>query len=162
MARVIVILLALAVSVGAMAWAAVPPAKSPIGDLLQPAEKALSDWTNWFRGGPVDGRPDWQNASRQVLYGDTGTGAELITFYGCGACHDIPGVRGANGTVGPSLARFADRAYIAGILPNTPGSLTRWLVNPPAHAPKTAMPDLGVSKDEAQHMAAYLLSLRGR
>ena len=50
---------------------------------------------------------------------------------------------------------------MAGILPNTPGGLVRWLVDPPAHSPKTAMPDLGVTTAHARHIAAYLFTLKG-
>ena len=64
--------------------------------------------------------------------------------------------RCARGTVGPSLSSLVDRAYIAGVLTNAPGDLTRWLVNPPLYAPDTAMPDLGVTEQDAADMAAYL------
>ena len=37
-----------------------------------------------------------------------------IAAYGCGACHVIPGVGGAYGSVGPPLTKFARRVYIAG------------------------------------------------
>jgi cytochrome c2 len=162
MTRALVILLLLGASIGAMTWAAVPPGHSPLRDALRPAGETLRGALAWFRQGPADGHPDWKDARRDLLYGDAGKGAELIKQYGCGACHEIPGVRGASGTVGPGLSGFAERAYIAGVMPNDPGSLTRWLVNPPVHSPQTAMPDLGITDDEAQHMAAYLMSLRGR
>jgi cytochrome c2 len=68
-------------------------------------------------------------------------------------------VSGAQGTVGPSLNSLADRAYIAGILTNSPGELTRWLINPPLFAPETAMPDLGVTQAHALDMTAYLMTL---
>ena len=62
--------------------------------------------------------------------------------------------------MGPDLAGFGRRAYIAGRLPNRPALLTQWLRNPTAVDPQTAMPDLGVSQEEALHMAAYLYTLR--
>jgi cytochrome c2 len=92
--------------------------------------------------------------------GDPERGAKLIPFYGCGGCHAIPGVRGANGLVGPPLQRFAGRIYIGGVLTNRPDHLVRWIVNPRAVSPRTAMPRTGISEPEARHVAAYLLTLR--
>jgi cytochrome c1 len=62
--------------------------------------------------------------------------------------------------VGPPLTRFADRAYIAGQLPNDPQSLIRWIQDPQTVEPGTAMPDLGVGPEVARDMAAYLYSIR--
>lgn len=87
-------------------------------------------------------------------------GEELIRTYGCGACHTIPGVAGAKSTVGPDLHGIAARAYIAGVLPNTPENMMRWLMNPPAVDDKTAMPNLHVDAGEARDIAAYLYTLR--
>jgi len=49
---------------------------------------------------------------------------------------------------------------IAGRIPNRQDTLTQWIVDPPSLVPGTAMPRLGVSPEEAHHMAAYLGSLR--
>lgn len=95
-----------------------------------------------------------------AVHGDPQHGKELINAYGCGACHIIPGVRGARGLFGPPLTLFADRTVIAGELPNMPDNLLRWIQNPPAIEPKTAMPDLGVSQTQAEDIAAYLYTLR--
>ncbi|RDD64649.1 cytochrome C [Thalassococcus profundi] len=97
----------------------------------------------------------------KLLDAQSDRGPDAMVRYGCGACHVIPGVAGARGTVGPSLAGFADRAYIAGILTNAPGNLQRWLIDPPLFAPDTAMPDMSVTEADAADMAAYLLSLTG-
>ena len=86
-------------------------------------------------------------------------GAQAIRAYGCGTCHTVPGVRGATGTVGPSLARFALRDYIAGNVLNTPENLVLWIVTPEAIEPGTAMPTIGVSEDDARDIAAYLYTL---
>lgn len=99
-------------------------------------------------------------ARLRVLGGSPELGRVLVATYGCSACHRIPGVRQASGTVGPSLSGFSRRAYIAGRLPNRPAMLTAWLRDPPAIDPATAMPALGVSEPEARHMAAYLYTLR--
>ena len=54
------------------------------------------------------------------IAGDPKRGAALIERYGCGACHTIPGINGANGLVGPPLNMMGRRIYIAGVLRNTP------------------------------------------
>jgi cytochrome c len=81
--------------------------------------------------------------------------AEMRAF-GCGSCHMIPGVDGANGRVGPSLGDFGERWSIAGRLPNTPQNLVRWITNPQEVEPGTLMPDLGVAPQQARDIAAYL------
>lgn len=96
----------------------------------------------------------------RIADGEAAAGAVLIRDFGCGACHAIPGITGARGIVGPPLDAFALRTYVAGIHPNTPENLVSWLIDPPAMAPETAMPDMGVTEQEARHMAAYLYSLR--
>jgi len=96
----------------------------------------------------------------RVAGADRAEGHRLIRAYGCAACHVIPGVRDARGQVGPSLAGFAKRAFIAGQRPNQPDLLVQWLRDPPLMAPQTAMPDMGVSAEQARHIAAYLYGLR--
>jgi cytochrome c len=83
-------------------------------------------------------------------------GQRLITQYQCGSCHAIPGVAAARGRPGPSLQAFGKRSYIAGRVPNRPEALAQWLVAPASLVPDTAMPSMGVSPEEARHMAAYL------
>ncbi len=92
--------------------------------------------------------------------GNPTEGKALIESYGCGSCHVIPGIRTARGMVGPPLLYFSRRTMIAGELPNTPANLARWIMNPPAVEPKTAMPNLGVSESQANDMVAYLYTLR--
>lgn len=87
-------------------------------------------------------------------------GKQLIQSYGCGACHTIPGIRTAKGVVGPPLMFFARRTMIAGELPNSPDNLVRWIKDPVAVEPKTAMPNLGITSDQARDIAAYLYTLQ--
>ncbi len=84
----------------------------------------------------------------------------LLSAHGCGICHTIPGVLGANGTIGPPLTDYARRVYIAGKLPNQLDNLMRWIRNPQGIEPGTAMPNLPVSEAEALAMAAYLYTLQ--
>ncbi|MFP7673957.1 c-type cytochrome [Marivita sp. S0852] len=150
-----------AASVGAMAWSAIKPGDGIGTQAYVVTQDAIRATADWFRRGPADGRPDWEAAAFDMYDADADHGAALMLQYGCGSCHAIPGVAGARGSVGPSLEGFRDRAYVAGVLPNRPGDLVRWLINPPLHAPQTAMPDLGVTEAEARDMAAYLYTLRG-
>lgn len=93
---------------------------------------------------------------RNVTGGVPAQGQDAIRRYGCGTCHQIPGVPGANGLVGPPLSDFAHRDYIAGQLVNTPDNLVLWIMDPQAVEPGTAMPALGVTLEDARDMAAYL------
>lgn len=97
-----------------------------------------------------------------VVYtgGNPHRGHQLIEEYRCGACHMIPGVQDADGLVGPPLMYFARRTFIAGELPNQPQNLVRWIRSPKSVEPGTAMPELGLSEQDARDVAAYLYTLR--
>ena len=97
---------------------------------------------------------------QRVAGGDVERGKTLLTQFQCGACHSIPGVEAARSTAGPPLDTFGRQSYVAGRLPNTPEPLVRWIVDPPAIKPGTLMPNLGVSPEDARHMAAYLYTLQ--
>lgn len=99
-------------------------------------------------------------AHLEIAGADPERGLKAIRAYGCGTCHVIPGVNGANGLVGPPLDAFGNRALIAGQLPNRPAVLVSWIVDPPALVPATGMPEMGVSVPHAKDIAAYLYSLR--
>lgn len=92
--------------------------------------------------------------------GDPDRGAYLIGAYGCGSCHDVPGVRGARGMVGPPLEHFDRRSYVAGVLPNQLEPLMQWIMHPDRVIPGNAMPDMRVSAHDARDIAAYLYTLR--
>ncbi|MDQ2081118.1 cytochrome c [Xanthobacteraceae bacterium Astr-EGSB] len=92
--------------------------------------------------------------------GDAMEGRRVIERAGCAVCHDIPGVRGPRGVVGPSLAGFARRAYFAGALPNRPGLVAQFVRDAPALVPNTAMPDMPLDERQARDAAAYLQTLR--
>src|SRR4051794_9782045 len=66
----------------------------------------------------------------QVSSGDAEIGRQLIVRYGCGGCHRIPGVDGANGLVGPPLDSMGARSFIAGELPNNQDNMVRWITAP--------------------------------
>ena len=83
-------------------------------------------------------------------------GAELIENYGCGGCHTIRGLPGADGVVGPPLDGIADRVYVAGMLRNTPDNLEHWIRFPQSVVPGNVMPDMGINDADARDIAAYL------
>ena len=92
--------------------------------------------------------------------GDATRGRMLLQQYGCSACHTIPGVRGANAAIGPSLDRIGRRVYVAGVLPNSPSELARWIRAPDVVKPGTGMPNANVTERDATDMVAYLYQLR--
>lgn len=97
----------------------------------------------------------WTIAGAQATRGPL-----LMQHYGCGSCHVIPGVANARGQVGPPLAQFGARAYIAGLLRNEPDNLMHWLRAPQSVIPGNAMPDTGVTEQDARDIAAYLYTLQ--
>jgi cytochrome c len=97
---------------------------------------------------------------RQLVDGNASRGRQIVRAYGCTACHTIPGVAGPDARVGPPLRGIASRMFIAGVLPNQPSSLIRWIRDPQGVDSLTAMPNLGVSERDARDIAGYLYTLR--
>lgn len=91
--------------------------------------------------------------------GDPGRGHAVLLAAGCGACHVIPGVRGAVAWVGPPLTDWSRRGYVAGRLPNVLDNLIAWLQDPQAIFPGSAMPFLGLNEADARDAASYLFTL---
>ena len=107
----------------------------------------------------------WQKQQRstekamQLTGGDPKQGRTLMRQFGCAGCHTVSGVPGATGLVGPKLDEVGRHVYIAGVVTNTPDNLVRWIVDPKAANPRTAMPRTGINEQQARHVAAYLYSL---
>jgi mono/diheme cytochrome c family protein len=98
-------------------------------------------------------------------------GMGVIVQARCGACHTIPGIPNAVGNFGPDLGPHDDvppvsgRGMIAtypnGAVPNSsPDDLAAWIANAPSLKPTTAMPNLGLSPDDAAAAAAYLYAIQ--
>lgn len=102
--------------------------------------------------------PQPQSDPPAVRVANAERGRSLASTRGCGACHAIPGVNGAEGSIGPPLEHWSQRQYIAGVLPNTPAQLQRWILEPQLVKPGIAMPNLALSDSDAADIAAYLLS----
>lgn len=100
--------------------------------------------------------PDYQP---RVHAGDAQRGEAKLAQLECGACHVIPGIPGAIGRVGPTLAGYSQRSYVAGKFPNEPETLVRFILDPPAMAPLTAMPAVRMADQDARDIAAYLYEL---
>jgi cytochrome c len=96
-----------------------------------------------------------------AFQGDPDRGVRAFSRYGCISCHTIPGVPRARGIVGPPLDSWSGRSYIAGQFPNSEENLISWLMAPQAMMPGSAMPEMGVTWQDAQDMSAYLFSLTG-
>ena len=99
-------------------------------------------------------------ARAAALLAERSRGQAAIGRYGCGGCHEIPGVRGAEGMVGPPLTRVARRTYLAGHVANTPADMMRWIQHPQQIEAGTAMPEMQVSDQDARDITAYLYTLR--
>jgi cytochrome c len=94
--------------------------------------------------------------ARALLQGNPDNASVLIRRYGCGGCHTISAVSGADGQVAGSLDGIRQRVFIAGKVRNTPETLVRWIVSPRAMAPDTAMPPSGITIAEARDVATFL------
>ena len=100
-----------------------------------------------------------ERVRQAATIGDIEAGAELIERAGCGTCHMIPGIDGADGLVGPPLIHWSRRTYIAGLLRNTPSNMIVWLMAPQDIVPNNAMPDLGLNEEQARDITAYLYTI---
>jgi len=94
-----------------------------------------------------------------IAGGDAGKGKLLAAWYGCGSCHEIPGLAGATGQVAPPLQRIARRAYITGSVPNTPANMIRWIRNPRKVDARTIMPVMDISENDARDLAEFLYTM---
>jgi cytochrome c2 len=92
--------------------------------------------------------------------GNARFGRDEIRKYGCNTCHEISGVAGTRGLIGPPLDGIGERYYIAGELPNTPANLMLWIQHPRQVEPHTAMPEMGVTEQDSRDIAAYLYTLK--
>ena len=102
---------------------------------------------------------DKADLPRPVVQGDPSEGLAVIGEVGCASCHKIPGVAWPEGRSAGDLAGFGARPFIAGRLPNQPGTLTRWLIDAPSLDPGTAMPSMPLTEAQARDVAAYLYTL---
>lgn len=87
-------------------------------------------------------------------------GQQIFLGSACVYCHTIEGTN-ASGRVGPDLTHLASRPQLAaGTIPNTPGALGGWIVDPQTIKPGNKMPPENFSGPDLQALIAYLESLK--
>ncbi|MGB8350651.1 MAG: cytochrome c oxidase subunit II [Gaiella sp.] len=87
-------------------------------------------------------------------------GQQVLLGSSCVYCHTIDGTN-ASGQIGPDLTHLASRRSIgAGVVPNTPGYLAGWILDPQHLKPGNKMPATALSGPELQDLLAYLRTLR--
>ncbi len=101
-----------------------------------------------------------ERTATRLVGGDAARGRTAVLRLGCGSCHTIPGISGADALVGPDLDRIASRTYIAGVLTNTPDHMIRWVKDPPGVDALTAMPNLQIGDADARDIATFLYTLQ--
>jgi cytochrome c oxidase subunit 2 len=86
-------------------------------------------------------------------------GKKIFETTACMNCHNVAGTV-ANGLFGPDLTHLMSRDTIAaGILPNTPDNVRRWIENPEKFKPGSLMPAMGLGERELTAVTAYMASL---
>ena len=130
--------------------------KAPLGTLLAGALVMLALLAVWFGYQAWSVEAENEQVARVLTGGDPAGAPDAITRYGCGGCHTISGIPGADGQVAPPLTNLRSRVFIGGVLRNTPENLIAWIVDPQAHSPHSAMPNTGISEKRARDVAAYL------
>jgi cytochrome c oxidase subunit 2 len=87
-------------------------------------------------------------------------GQQVLLGSSCVYCHTIAGTN-ASGKVGPDLTHLASRQSLgAGVVPNTPGYLAGWILDPQHLKPGSKMPATALSGPELQDLLAYLRTLQ--
>lgn len=111
-----------------------------------------ADFQKWVR--------DQKTIAIQPQTDEQKLGKKLFLSNTCVDCHSIAGTP-ANADVGPDLTHVGSRKQIgAGVLPNTPENLYKFLKNPQEVKPGILMPDFHLSDQEAHALTAYLESLK--
>jgi cytochrome c oxidase subunit II len=86
-------------------------------------------------------------------------GQQAFMGSGCVYCHRIDGTN-ATSDVGPDLTHLASRRTLAaGLVPNNPGHLAAWIVDPQDMKPGNAMPGTMLEPEELQALLVYLETL---
>lgn len=120
--------------------------------LLRVVSHATSDYATWAKTA-VD-------EANLLLDPATARGRELFLSGACAGCHTVRGTP-AQGKVAPELTKIGSKQNIAGVLsPVNVDNLTRWILDPPAVKPGTAMPKLGLDQETARSIAQWLVTLK--
>ena len=120
------------------------------GMLLTAVVHSQDDFARWAAAQQAPARND----------GDVQRGRTLFASLACSSCHTVQGTP-ANGVFGPDLTHLMSRSTLgAGVMPNSPENLRRWLDNPTALKQGALMPAMKLSPEELNDLTAYLLTLR--
>jgi cytochrome c oxidase subunit 2 len=89
-------------------------------------------------------------------------GQQLFLEQGCGACHTIRGLPGAEGKIGPDLTHVGSRRLIAsGALKGGLGNIEGWIASAQHIKPGNKMPSFDrLTGRQLRDVAAYLASLK--
>jgi cytochrome c oxidase subunit 2 len=117
--------------------------------LVAENEEKFNQWLSNQRKPATQPATDVQKKGQQVFLSNT-----------CIMCHTISGTQAA-ARLGPNLSHVASRQRIAaGTLPNTPGHLAGWIVDPQKIKPGTRMPQNPLNPDDLRALLEYLQSLK--
>jgi cytochrome c oxidase subunit 2 len=87
-------------------------------------------------------------------------GSRFYLAQTCANCHAIKGTS-AVANAAPDLTHVGGRTQLAaGVIPNTPQNLARWLRNPQAIKPGCQMPNFALDDERVTQLVAYLEGLR--
>jgi cytochrome c oxidase subunit 2 len=87
-------------------------------------------------------------------------GKQVFLTHACIMCHTIRGTD-AGSKMGPDLTHLASRKMIAAeTLPNTPGALAGWIIDPQRIKPGNKMAPNPLEPDDLQALIAYLQTLQ--
>lgn len=118
--------------------------------LLRVYVEARSDFDRWIREQqqPAPDNPEVE------------AGQRVFETTACVNCHAIRGTI-ADGRFGPDLTHLMSRDTLAaGMLPNTPDNLARWLENPDSIKPGCQMPAMNLNPQDLPALVSYLETLR--
>jgi cytochrome c oxidase subunit II len=100
-----------------------------------------------------------QKATPAEPSGLAAEGKAIFAKSACVGCHTIEGV--SAGMLGPNLTHFGGRTMLAaGMWPNTPDNVAAWVREPQRLKPGAKMPELGLTEEQANAVAAYLTGLK--
>src|SRR4051812_7436083 len=82
--------------------------------------------------------------------GDPERGRIAFHQYACNQCHQTAAKGGSQAIAGPALKGIRSQVYIAGVMVNDPTNMELWIRHPQSVNPLTAMPELGVTEQDAR------------
>jgi cytochrome c oxidase subunit II len=87
-------------------------------------------------------------------------GQKVFLAGSCAMCHAIGGTS-AGATFGPDLTHVGSRLTLAaGVLPNTPGNLSGWIIDPQGVKPGANMPPNNIPPRDLRALVSYLQGLK--